>query len=118
MDSYWDREYEQSSDLFSAFAQGDYNISDKLTLTAGARFSHETKSGSRDLDIEALPGNAAPNAPTLAALWAGVLNVGAHEISGKRKEDSFDPLVRLQYKASENMMLHASYTQGSKSGRI
>jgi iron complex outermembrane receptor protein len=116
VDSYWDREYEQSSDLFSAFAQGDYNISDKLTLTAGARFSHETKSGSRDLDIEALPGNAAPNAPTLAALWAGVLNVGAHEISGKRKEDSFDPLVRLQYKASENMMLHASYTQGSKAG--
>ena len=45
VDSYWDREYAQSSDLFSAFAQGDYNISDRLTLTAGARFSHENKSG-------------------------------------------------------------------------
>ncbi|GGX70269.1 TonB-dependent receptor [Litorimonas cladophorae] len=125
VDSFWDREFEQSSDLYSVFAQGDYRITDQLTLTAGARLSHEEKTGARTLVIDALPSNAAPQA-TLEALWAAVLNVGPHQVptaglngsqfDGKIKETNFDPLVRLQYEASDNVSLYASYTQGSKAG--
>lgn len=115
VDSFWDRTYEQSSDLFSVYAQGDFKITDALTLTAGARFSHETKDGARDLIIDSLPTNQTP-APTLAALWGAVLNAGPHSISGSRSEDNFDPLVRLQYQATDNLSLHASFTQGSKAG--
>lgn len=115
VDSFWDRTYEQSSDLFSVFAQGDLNISDRLTLTAGARYSTEKKDAARELIIDALPSNATPDA-TLAALWAAVLNVGAHSIDGSRKEENFDPLVRLQYEVSDAVSMHASFTQGSKAG--
>ncbi len=115
VDSQWKRRYEQSSDLWSIFAQADINLNERFDLTVGARFSSEDKDGARDLRILGGPTNTTPQA-LLEALWAGVLNVGPHSISGQRDEDSLDPLVRLQYHATDNVSLHASYTQGSKAG--
>ena len=145
VDSFWARDYEQSSDLYSVFAQGDFDISDKLTLTAGARYSHEKKKGARNLIISAPTNNVALNSPPfpflpdfgfgngLEQLWGLVLNVGPHSVpgdtidtvnfnvnaedfDGRITEDSFDPLIRLQYEVSDVMSVHASYTQGSKAG--
>jgi outer membrane receptor protein involved in Fe transport len=115
VDSYWDRTFAQSSDLYSLFFQTDFQLSDKLELTVGARYSNEDKDGYRKVTIEALPTNNAP-AATLAALWGAVLNTGAHEIAGKRSESSFDPLVRLSYDINDNVTAHISYTEGSKAG--
>ncbi|MFN3214828.1 MAG: TonB-dependent receptor [Henriciella sp.] len=115
VDSRWDRTYTQSSDLYSVFAQGDFELTDRLTFTAGARYSSEEKSGARELVIHGAPGGAVPQA-TLEALWAAVLNVGPHQISGSIDEDSFDPLLRLQYQATDNISFHTSFTQGSKAG--
>lgn len=115
VDSYWDRTFEQSSDLYSVFFQTDIQLSDRLELTVGARYSNEDKEGYRKVTIESLPTNSAP-APLLAALWAGVLNTGAHEIDGSRSESSFDPLVRMSYDFNDNITGHVSYTQGSKAG--
>jgi iron complex outermembrane receptor protein len=115
VDSYWDRIYSQSSDLWSAFFQADIDLTEQLELTIGARYSSEDKEGARAVTIEALPTNTAP-APLLAALWAGVLNTGAHDIAGKRSENSFDPLVRLSYAINDDISTYISYTQGSKAG--
>ncbi len=130
----WYREYEQSSDLYSIFAQGDLRLGDKLTLTAGARYSHEKKDGARTLVLQAPASNPLLNLPSpipgqanqLELLWGAVLNVGPHSVpnanlageqfDGKITEDSFDPMIRLQYDASDAVSLHASYTQGSKAG--
>ena len=122
--SQWARTYEQDSDLFSVFAQGDFAITDNLNLTVGARFSTEDKKAARDLRILGGPGSIAQFLPSpnpavpnlLEFLWGAVLNVGAHNVSGQRDEDSFDPLVRLQWSVNDNVSLHASYTQGSKAG--
>ncbi len=124
VDSQWKRRYEQSSDLWSIFAQADIALGEKFDLTVGARFSSEDKDGARDLRIVAGPTNIAdmlpspdPSIPNLLEfLWAAVLQVGPHSISGQRDEDSFDPLLRLQYHANDNVSVHASYTQGSKAG--
>ena len=115
VDSYWDRTYNQTSDLYSVFFQTDIELTERLELTVGARYSSEDKEGYRQVTLGALPNNVTP-APVLAALWAGVLNVGAHEISGERSENSFDPLVRLSYDVNDNITTHISYTQGSKAG--
>jgi outer membrane receptor protein involved in Fe transport len=123
-DSNWAREFTQSSDLWSVFAQGDIELGDRFDLTVGARFSSEDKSGSRSLRIVAGPTNVADQLPApvpiypnlLEFLWAAVLNVGPHDISGKRSEDSFDPLVRLMFRATDHVSLYASYTEGSKAG--
>lgn len=129
--TYTDRKYEQSSNLYSAFAQADFNLIDNLTITAGARFSHEDKRGTRKLAVTALPGIASINIPNPVAgtadpraplgnlaefLWSTVLNIAPHEISGEFGEDTFDPLLRIQYDASDNIGLYASYTGGSKAG--
>jgi iron complex outermembrane recepter protein len=115
VDSYWDRTFDQSSDMYSVFFQTDIQLSDQLELTLGARYSNEDKEGYRKVTLERLPTNSTP-APLLAALWAGVLNTGAHEIDGSRNESSFDPLVRLSYDFNDNITGHVSYTQGSKAG--
>lgn len=115
VDSYWDRVYAQSSDLWSAFFQADINFSEQLALTIGARYSSEDKDGSRTVTIDALPTNTAPDA-LLAQLWGAVLNTGAHSIAGKRSENSFDPLVRLSYDLTDDISAYVSYTQGSKAG--
>jgi outer membrane receptor protein involved in Fe transport len=124
VDSQWARTYEQNSDLFSVFAQADYAMTDRLNLTVGARFSKEDKQGARELKIVGGPTNIAGALPSpnpavanlLEFLWGAVLNVGPHSVAGDRDEDSFDPLVRLQYEVNDNVSVHASYTQGSKAG--
>ena len=123
VDSQWARVYAQSSDLWSVFAQADIELSDRFDLTVGARYSSEDKDGSRELDILPGPTNTADSLPSgipdvsfLEFLWGFILNVGEHQVSGSRSESSFDPLVRLQFHANDNVSFYASYTEGSKAG--
>ena len=109
-----DRDYTQKSDLISAFAQGELSVTDQLRITAGARFNHEKKSGSRSLAIVQGPLSVAP-APVVAAVFRA-LNIEAHSISGKISEDSFNPMVNVQYDATDDLMLYASYAKGTKAG--
>ena len=109
-----DRDYTQKSDLISAFAQGELSVTDQLRITAGARFNHEKKSGSRRLAIVQGPLSTAP-APVVAAVFRA-LNIEAHSISGKISEDSFNPMVNVQYDATDELMLYASYARGTKAG--
>ncbi len=62
--------------------------------------------------------------PTAAALAAGFgpsfagkqfLN-GVHPVSGRRTETTFSPDVKLTFDASDEAMVYASWTRGSKSG--
>jgi len=109
-----DRDYAQKSDLISGFAQGELSVTDRLRITAGARFNHEKKTGSRSLAIVQGPLSTAP-APVVAAVFRA-LNIEAHSISGKISEDSFNPMVNVQYDATDDLMLYASYAKGTKAG--
>ncbi|HEY0596724.1 TonB-dependent receptor, partial [Sphingopyxis sp.] len=109
-----DRDYDQKSDLISAFAQGEISLSERFRLTAGARFNHEKKKGRRTLAIVQGPLNTLP-AATVAAVFRA-LNIEAHNISGKLSEDSFNPMVNVQFDATDDLMLYASYAKGTKAG--
>lgn len=109
-----DRDYTQKSDLISAFAQGELSVTDQLRITAGARFNHEKKSGSRSLAIVQGPLSTAPAAVVAAVFRA--LNIETHSISGKISEDSFNPMVNVQYDATDDLMVYASYAKGTKAG--
>ncbi|RED17789.1 TonB-dependent receptor [Parasphingopyxis lamellibrachiae] len=108
------RDYSQESDLFSVFAQGEISLTDRLRLTAGARYNHENKSGDRTLGIVQGPLNASP-APVVAAVFRA-LNIEAHTISGEFTENSLNPMVNVQYDATDELMLYASYARGTKAG--
>ncbi|MGX5713345.1 TonB-dependent receptor [Sphingopyxis terrae subsp. ummariensis] len=109
-----DRDYSQTSDLISAFAQGELSLTDQLRVTAGARFNHEKKSGRRSLAIVQGPLSTAPAAVVAAVFRA--LNIEAHSIAGKLSEDSFNPMVNVQFDATDDLMLYASYARGTKAG--
>jgi len=123
----WKRDFEQDAEVWSAFAQVNWHMTDQLTLTVGARYSDEDKDAERVLalhgeETSGIPANAlfpgspafGPQAGFVAAL--SQLKIYGHEIAGKRNESQFDPLINLQYDLNDAVMLYASYTEGSKGG--
>ncbi len=114
-----DRVYSQKSDLISVFAQGEISLTDALRLTVGARFNHESKTGSRALAINRGPLSLAAMPAIIDPVVIGTfraLNIEAHSISGKLSEDSFNPMANIQYDISDDLMFYASYARGSKAG--
>ncbi|NIB40362.1 TonB-dependent receptor [Pseudomaricurvus alkylphenolicus] len=111
------REFEQDSELWAAFAQVTWNINETLRLTLGGRYSSETKEASRDF----FSSTAAPNPVLVANVTAldfaeNILRAEPHFVEDERDENSFTPLVNLQYDLNENTMVYATWTTGYKSG--
>lgn len=109
-----DRVYSQNSTLWSAFAQGEISLSDRMRLTIGARFNDESKDGSRALVINKGAANPAPIAVVQTVFRA--LNIEAHSIAGDLSESSFNPMANLKYDLSDDVMIYATYARGSKAG--
>ena len=108
------RLFDQDSETFAAFAQGTWNISDTLRLTAGLRFSREEKDIDQSLytaDFLTLTAN-----PALAPVAGGVLGAFEHAYSESRSEDHVSPSLNLQYDVSDEIMVYASVSQGFKGG--
>ncbi|GGD60581.1 TonB-dependent receptor [Lacimicrobium alkaliphilum] len=123
----WDRDFSQDSQVFSAFTQFNWQLSDALSLTAGARYSKEEKNAHRILNLlgentSGIPANALfPGSPAFGPqagfeTMMGGIKIYAHELEGKRNESQLDPLLNLQYTVDDDTMLYASYTRGSKGG--
>ncbi|MFT6311425.1 MAG: outer membrane receptor protein involved in Fe transport [Porticoccus sp.] len=128
------RNYETDSEQWSVFAQGTWNVSDELRVTVGGRYSEEDKTGSRVVNIVELNGATGPyasaNFPVQdplntttgnARLVYGALGVETeqgtgHNRTGKRSESRFTPAVTVQWDATDETMLYASYTEGFKAG--
>ena len=107
------RDFRQDSDSYSAFAQLTWNISDVFRSTFGLRYSNDSKKASRVLTIVDVNGNPSP----AAAFWyANVFNVRGHNLSGSRNEDQLLPSVIVEWRPSEDTMLYANWSQGSKAG--
>lgn len=113
------RDFSQDSDAFSVFAQGDWKITDQLTLTVGARWVKEEKEAFRSMNVT--------DTETLAPAFVGAAvlqNVFAieseqttgHALNGDRSESSFDPSINIQYFVNDDFMVYAGWSKGSKSG--
>ena len=87
----------QDHDSFSIFAEGNFHVTDKLTLIAGGRWSKDKK----DFFAEALG-----LFPTPGPLF---------DIDSKSWDD-FGPKAGLRYQWTPDLMTYATYTRGFKSG--
>lgn len=122
-DSNTDRLYTQEATLWSVFAQADINFTEALTLTIGARYNQEDKDARRRLALVAgetnigvgIPSPAPPYGNLMEFLYSR-LNMFPHDIEGDRDEDSFNPLVNLQYRFNDEIMTYISYAEGTKAG--
>ncbi|WP_109808856.1 TonB-dependent receptor [Sphingosinithalassobacter portus] len=89
-----------TSDSYAAFLHGDYAFSDRLSLTAGLRYTYEKKKL-----VHAQQGDP---------LQLLLPNIPQRTLD--RSEDNFSPSASLNYKPGEDVLLYASYSRGFKSG--
>ena len=85
-----------STEAYALFANAAYDLTPTLTLTVGARYSDETKEGDTTHWT-------APGAPLLT-------------FADEKSFSEFSPSVRLEWDASDDVMLYASFSEGFKSG--
>lgn len=124
------RNYTLESTMWSVFFQGNFHVSDDLTVTAGARYTTEKKDGHREMNIRELNNNiigggdiiADPTAATLYNVAFAIeneqspLSPEGHNLTNSRDESSFTPLINVQYKFNRDVMTYISATTGFKAG--
>lgn len=107
---------EVETDSFAAFAQFGYDLTEKMTVTAGLRFTDETRTFVPDQAITKLR-YSVPIPPFPAQL--GVLNLppgtpvvlpGAYEVGSSE----WTPMINLSYKATDGLLLYGTYSRGFK----
>ena len=111
---------------FAVFAQGNYELTDRLTLTAGLRYTQDKK----DYNATSVNcGMVAAGDPSLAGTkfenWAPCGGVGASGLSiiaetfEVNPDDSWSdvsPKLSIKYAMSDTTMVYASWAKGFKSG--
>ncbi|MEO9598944.1 TonB-dependent receptor [Parasphingorhabdus sp.] len=85
----------QKTEAYAAFADGSYEITDKLTVSAGVRYSYEEK----DFDLAFFAGAAAGQATSLNADF-----------------DALTGRVILQYQLTDDIMAFGGWSRGFRSG--
>lgn len=91
------------TESWAIFGQYEFALTDRLSLTLGGRYTEDSK-------VYTLSGETtAPGVPLVAVPYV---------TSGELSFDSFDPKVSLEYRATEDVLLFASYNQGFKSGGV
>jgi iron complex outermembrane receptor protein len=92
---------------FAAFTQGTYDITDKLSATAGLRFTAEKKF----VDNE------------IIAFKSGVIGGNARQegevdfaFARSARFTDFSPMANLSYQATDDMFFYATYSKAFKSG--
>jgi outer membrane receptor protein involved in Fe transport len=131
------RLYTTESEQWSVFGQVTWNLADTVRLTLGGRYSEEDKEGTRSVDVIDLLGDTGPYDRTIypnstndtaAGVYQGRFGIDTnqasspesvlkgHNLSGKRTESKFTPAVNVQWDATDETMLYASYTEGFKAG--
>lgn len=104
-----DRVIRNSTDAKAAYAQLDFNASSQLTLTAGIRYTDETKR-------LALQDNRLTCAPAVCLATANLFAANGVAIPTKLNAKLWTPRFALNFKPSDDILLFASATRGFKSG--
>ena len=108
-----DRTMTNSTRAYAGYLQGDLNITDQIKVTAGIRYTDETKRFSiRD-------NRASCNDGTIEAGCLENINLivpNGKVIPRKQNIKIWTPRFAINYKASNDILLFASATRGFKSG--
>lgn len=88
------------TESFAVFANGNYDLTDRLNLGFGVRYSLETK----DVDW-AIDGSA-----------SGVFNIATGEVKDSRSDRDFSPTISLNYSLDDNNFIYTRASTGIKSG--
>ena len=125
--------FRQRSTNWALFTHNIINITDRLDLTLGLRYTNERKrlnaSFENDNNIctqnQAALGSMLAN-PALQAVAGGIIGLSCQgnstiELNGatltsRRSEDEFTGTAILSYRPTDDLMVYASYSRGYKAG--
>ena len=125
--------YNQESTNWALFTHNIINITDRLNLTLGLRYTNENKDFSATFgnDNTACPANRALlssllGVPALAGLAGGLIGLSCQgnstselngvSIADSRDEDEFTGTAVLSFKPTDRLLTYASYSRGYKAG--
>ena len=98
---------DQHNKSYAAYGQASYELTDRLSLTGGLRYTYEDKSFARTQTLypaaTAVPGRNDP----------GLLLT---DIDTSHDWDSWSPKLGLDYKVSDDVLAYVSISRGFKSG--
>jgi iron complex outermembrane receptor protein len=105
-----DRLMSNDTEAFAGYFQGDFHLTDRLTFTAGIRYTDERKDIAFSPNPNPLPRAAPRNQPfdTQDVIDAG--------IPVELRSRVWTPRFAIQYQANPDLMFFASATRGFKSG--
>ena len=116
-----DRTLVNDAEAWAGYLQADLNITDQLTLTAGVRYTDETKTITVR-DNRARVGNtnlcSAPNqfGPSPCIEDANLIAPNGVPIPTEQSVDLWTPRFAINYSPNDDILLFASATRGFKSG--
>jgi outer membrane receptor protein involved in Fe transport len=121
------RKYSGDSETWAVFAQATWSMTDTIRLTLGGRYTDEQKTGNRRMDIynsatgeldlvQAITGSAVfgVDFANLGEATGGAFPI--HDLKASRSEDFFTPSAILEWDVTDETMLYASVSSGSKAG--
>ncbi|SEJ89612.1 TonB-dependent Receptor Plug Domain [Sphingobium sp. AP50] len=129
--------YRQKSENWAIFTHNIVHITNRLDLTLGLRYTHESKRFSSDFNnnnatCAALQSSALPSLATNAALGSaaalagGILTLGclgngstslnALNLNDKISDGEFSGTAVLSWKPIDDLLLYGSYSKGYKAG--
>ncbi len=132
--------YTQTSDSWALFTHNTYQFTDNLAITAGLRYTNETKDVYATFNTSATPGcsileayaNAnpatawnpaaafagtplGPLAPTLCLPYARS-GLDANGYDRERSDEELSGTLRLTYDINDDVMVYGGYSRGFKAG--
>ncbi|MEL7197733.1 MAG: TonB-dependent receptor [Pseudomonadota bacterium] len=115
-----DRTLDNTAEAWAGYLQGDFNVTDQLTLTAGIRYTDETKTFEIRDNRPRLGGGlcqaAAQFGPSTCLDTENLVAGNGVQIPTEQSVDLFTPRFAINYQANDDILLFASATRGFKSG--
>ncbi len=93
------------------FAQGTYDITDQLHLTAGIRYTDDTKDFIVDPGIQTAKPILAPPGPASGVV---LIDPGTTTLNA----DAWTPMANIAYDFNDEVMAYLTYSEGFKSGGV
>ncbi|MCJ8159817.1 TonB-dependent receptor, partial [Sphingomonas sp. LaA6.9] len=108
-----DRIMRNKTEALAGYAQADVNVTEQIKLTAGIRYTDETKS------VDVRDNRASCNDGTVEATCMNTANLigpSGLKVPDKLKAKIWTPRFAVNFKATDDILLFASATRGFKSG--
>lgn len=108
-----DRTVRNSTKAYAGYVQGDLNLTDQIKLTAGIRYTDETKKFGI-LDNRGICNSGIPASTCLDNV--NLIAPNGRVIPREQNIKIWTPRFAVNYQASNDLLLYASATRGFKSG--